>query len=150
MITSSGNFSCSTNALESINRQLKVATGAGFLSLEKSCRVLRDFKSNYLLLHEDRVRNDNLNRRRKEVMNREKQLESILETFYELTEEEQIASTVQISFSIGSIDKFVNLSQNIISANFNPVITSEIDLNDTEFANLSIDFESDSDSESDF
>ena len=81
MITSSGNFSCSTNALESINRQLKVATGAGFLSLEKSCRVLRDFKSNYLLLHEDRVRNDNLNRRRKEVMNREKQLESIFETF---------------------------------------------------------------------
>jgi hypothetical protein len=54
MITTNGNFSCSTNALESINRQLKIATGAGFLNLYKSCRVLRDFKINYLLLHEDR------------------------------------------------------------------------------------------------
>ena len=147
MITSSENFSSSTSALESINRQLKIATGAGFLHLEKSCRVLRDFKTNYLLLHEDRVRNDNLNRRRKRVLNREKQLESFLQTFYELTEEAQIASTVQTALSIGSIDKFVNLSQNLISAHFRPVITSEDDLNQTEFANLTVDLESDSDSE---
>ena len=150
MITSSGNFSSSTNALESINRQLKIATGAGFLNLEKSCRVLRDFKTNYLLLHEDRVRNDNLNRGRKRVLNREKQLESFLQTFYELTEEAQIASTVQTALSIGSIDKFVNLSQNLISAHFRPVITSEDDLNQTEFANLTVDLESDSDSDSEF
>ena len=105
MIISSGYFSSSTNALESINRQLKIATGAGFLNLEKSCRVLRDFKTNYLLLHEDRVRNDNLNWRRKEVLNREKKLELILENFNNLDEESQIASTIQIALSIGSIDK---------------------------------------------
>ena len=103
-----------------------------------------------MLLHEDRVRNDNLNRRRKRVLNREKQLESFLQTFYELTEEAQIASTVQTALSIGSIDKFVNLSQNLISAHFRPVITSEDDLNQTEFANLTVDLESDSDSDSEF
>ena len=147
MITTNGNFSCSTYALESINRQLKIATGAGFLNLYKSCRVLRDFKSYYLLLHENRVRNDNLNRRRKEVLNREKQLEVILENFYDLPEESQIASSVEIAFSIGSIDKFVNLSQNLLSAHLSPVITSEEDLNETEFANMTGDSESDSDSE---
>ena len=65
LITETGNFSTSTNALESINRQLKKAAGSGFLSFSKSCKVLRDFKGNYLLLHEDRVRNDNLNRKKK-------------------------------------------------------------------------------------
>ena len=150
MIISSGYFSSSTNALESINRQLKIATGAGFLNLEKSCRVLRDFKTNYLLLHEDRVKNDNLNRWRKEVLNREKKLELILENFNNLDEESQIASTIQIALSIGSIDKFVNLSQNLLSPNFRPVITSEEDLNMTEFANLSCDSDSEIDSDSEF
>ena len=116
------------------------------MNLDKSCRVLRDFKTNYLLLHEDRVRNDNLNRRRKEVLNREKPLEVILENFYDLPEESQIASSMKISFSIGSIDKFVNLSQNLLSAHLSPVITSEEDLNQTEFANMTGDSESDSDS----
>ena len=105
IVTSEGKFSSSTNALESINRQLKVAAGAGFLSFEKSCRVLRDFKINYLLLHEDSVRNDNLNRRRKEVLNREKQLGLILESFYDLTEKEQIETSVQVCRS----DLFLNL-----------------------------------------
>ena len=150
MVTSEGNLSSSTNALESINRQLKVAAGVGFLSFEKSCRVLRDFKINYLLLHEDRVRNDNLNRRRKEVLNREKQLGLILESFYDLTEKEQIETSVQVALSIGSISKFVNLSQNLLNSNFNSVITTETDLNETEFANLTVSLDSDSDSDSEF
>ena len=45
LITTTGNFSCSTNALESINRKLKDASGSEFLSFSKACRVIRDFKS---------------------------------------------------------------------------------------------------------
>ena len=69
------------------------------------------------------------------------------ENVYDLPEEYQIASSVEIAFSIGSIDKFVNLSQNLLSAHLSPVITSEEDLNETEFANMTGDSESDSDSE---
>ena len=108
------------------------------------------FQINYLLLHEDRVRNDNLNRRRKEVLNREKQLGLILESFYDLTEKEQIETSVQVALSIGSISKFVNLSQNLLNSNFNSVITTETDLNETEFANLTVSLDSDSDSDSEF
>jgi hypothetical protein len=34
-------------------------------------RVIHDFKINYLLLHEDRVRNNNLNRKKKSTLSRE-------------------------------------------------------------------------------
>jgi hypothetical protein len=39
-----GNLSRSTNDLESINHRLKTPAGAVYLSFDKSCRVLRDFK----------------------------------------------------------------------------------------------------------
>jgi hypothetical protein len=76
LITKTGNFSCSTNALESINRCLKTASGSGHLSYSKSFRVIRDFQINYLLLHEDRVRNNNLNREKKTTHSREAKLET--------------------------------------------------------------------------
>jgi hypothetical protein len=56
-----------------------------------------------------------LNRRRKEVFIREKQLEQILESFYDLTEKEQIYSTVQTALSIGKIEQLVSISQNILN-----------------------------------
>ena len=71
LITTTGNFSCCTNALESINHKLKDASGSGFLSFSKACRVIRDFKSDYLLLYEDRVINGNLNKRKKSTLRRE-------------------------------------------------------------------------------
>ena len=42
--TKKGNLSRSTNDLESINHRLKTPAGAVYLSFDKSCRVLRDFK----------------------------------------------------------------------------------------------------------
>ena len=110
LITVHGNYSTSTNALESINRQLKNAAGSGFLSFSRFLRTIRDFKINYLLLHEDRVRNDNLNRRTKSTKNREKQLEAILTKFFEMSSEEQLSNVIDTAFSIGSMDKFVALS----------------------------------------
>jgi hypothetical protein len=148
MITKTGNFSCSTSASESINHQLKTAAGAGYLSFDKSCRVLRDFKINYLLFYEDRVRNDNLNRRRKEVLIREKK--RLLDNFYDLSPKEQISSAVQFDFSIGTIKKFVSLSQNMLNnVNFIPVVTTEADLETIVFSDLTFDSEIESNSESD-
>ena len=48
--------------------------------------------ANYLLLHEDRVSNDNLNRRKKSTLIREQQLETILEDFSSLNPEQQLNS----------------------------------------------------------
>ena len=42
-------------------------------------RVIHDFKINYLLLHEDRVRNNNLNRKKKSTLSREAKFISLSE-----------------------------------------------------------------------
>ena len=46
--TNVGNYNFSTNSLESLNRRLKEACGAGQLPLKKSFVKLRDFKKHYL------------------------------------------------------------------------------------------------------
>ena len=86
----------------------------------------------------------------KKFLIEKKQLGLILESFYDLTEKEQIGTSVQVALSIGSISKFVNLSQNLLNSNFNSVITTETDLNETEFANLTVSLNSDLDSDSEF
>ena len=134
LITVHGNFSTSTNALESINRQLKNAAGSGFLSFSRSLRTIRDFKINYLLLHEDRVRNDNFNRRTKSTKNREKQLEAILTKFFEMSSEEQLSNVIDTAFSIGSMDKFVALSNNLDSTNIDSPVTTEEELDETNYS----------------
>ena len=110
LITKTGNFSCSTNALESINRRLKTVSGSGHLTYSKSFRVIRDFKINYLLLHEDRVRNNNLNRKKKSTLSREAKLENILEDYSLLSFDEQIINFVSTASQIGTMDKFISLS----------------------------------------
>ena len=157
LITETGNFSTSTNALESINRQLKRASGSGFLSFSKSCRVLRDFKTNYLLLHEDRVSNDNLNRRKKSTLIREQQLETILEDFSSLNPEQQLNSVIKFSYKIGTIEKFVDLSQNLENSEkyLISTATTEEELDDTIYqtfcdSDSELDSDPESDSESEF
>ena len=76
-------------------------------------RVIHDFKINYLLLHEDRVRNNNLNHRKKSTLSREAKLETLLEDFSLLTLEEQIENFVLTAFQI--MDKFISLSENLSS-----------------------------------
>ena len=73
-------------------------------------------------------------KQKKRSSNSGKQLELIVESFYDLTENEQISSFVQIAFSIGTIEKCVSISQNILNnVNFLPVVTSEADLEETGF-----------------
>ena len=146
LITKTGNFSCSTNALESINRRLKTVSGSGHLTYSKSFRVIRDFKINYLLLHEDRVRNDNLNRKKKSTLSREAKLENILEDYSLLSFDEQIINFVSTAFKIGTMDKFISLSEQLLSTNILSTATTEEELDDTIFATF---LHSDSDSESD-
>ena len=129
----------------------------GFLSFSKSCRVLRDFKTNYLLLHEDRVSNDNLNRRKKSTLIREQQLETILEDFSSLNPEQQLNSVIKFSYKIGTIEKFVDLSQNLENSEkyFISTATTEEELDDTIYqtfcdSDSELDSDPESDSESEF
>ena len=75
--------------------------------------MICDFLINYLLLHEDRVRNNNLNHRKKSTLSREAKLETLLEDFSLLTLEEQIENFVLTAFQI--MDKFISLSENLSS-----------------------------------
>ena len=133
LITTTGNFSCSTNALESINRKLKDASGSGFLSFSKACRVIRDFKSDYLLLYEDRVINGNLNKRKKSTLRREVQLEDILDRFVNMSGTDQISKTVGTAFEIAIIDKFVSLTHTISVTSDLSTATSEDELDQKNF-----------------
>ena len=67
-ISSNGNYNFSTNSLESVNRRLKEACGAGQLPLKKSYVKLRDFKKVYIGKFKRKVKKNRLNARRKETI----------------------------------------------------------------------------------
>ena len=113
--------------------------------------------ANNLLLHEDRVSNDNLNRRKKSTLIREQQLETILEDFSSLNPEQQLNSVIKFSYKIGTIEKFVDLSQNLENSEkyFISTATTEEELDDTIYqtfcdSDSELDSDPESDSESEF
>ena len=59
-----GYCTTSTNCLETINKQLKSAAGAGLLTLNSTCRVIKELKISYLKLHERCIFKGSLNRKR--------------------------------------------------------------------------------------
>ena len=69
-IVMQGYCTTSTNCLESINKQLKSSAGAGLLTLNSTCRVIKDFKVTYLKLHERCIVKGKLNRKRPSPMQR--------------------------------------------------------------------------------
>ena len=83
-------FNCSTNSSEVINRKLKVKSGVGKITFNRCCKVLKEFKEDYLSEHRCKVQNDDLNPRLKKTILREENLLSLVrqysihETRYEI------------------------------------------------------------------
>jgi hypothetical protein len=94
-IISKGYMKTSTNCLESLNRRLKERTGQGFLSFNKVCSVIKDFKVHYIQLHEEKIVNDRMNKRKKTTLARENQLSKTLNSFYDLPYDLQQNLTVK-------------------------------------------------------
>ena len=124
-----GYCTTSTNCLETINKQLKSAAGAGLLTLNSTCRVIRDFKISYLKLHERCIVKGKLNRQRPLPLQREKNLTEILSNFSDLDSENQVKKVIDTCFEIGNLTKTIK-SSNILKRQKNliPVITTEEDL----------------------
>ena len=61
-------FYTTTNTSETIYKRLKVLCGTELLPFKRACQRLHIFNVNYLVNYETKVRNDNLNRRRRRTM----------------------------------------------------------------------------------
>ena len=96
-----------TDCLETINKQLKTAAGAGLLTFNSTCRILRDFKVTYLKLHV----------REPLPMEREKQLSELLSNFYDLSVENQIknfSNFFLLEISQKPLNRVISLTVKII------------------------------------
>ena len=89
-----GYMTTSTNCLESLNRQLKDLSGSGYLSFNRTCGIIKDFKVHYIQMHEEKIVNDQMNKRKKRALNRENMLKDILDNFYDLPYGKQLSSTI--------------------------------------------------------
>ena len=99
-------FNTTTNSLECINRKLKKASGAGSLPFNRCLRVLNTFKGDYMGQYEGAVANQDMNRRRKDTLNREAGIKQILENYAALNQEEQLTAVVNVCRKIGAIKKY--------------------------------------------
>ena len=59
-----GYMTSSTNCLESLNIQLIYLSGSGFLAFNRTCGVIKDFKVHFMQLHEEKIVNDQINKRK--------------------------------------------------------------------------------------
>ena len=103
--TNVGNYNFSTNSLESLNRRLKEACGAGQLPLKKSFVKLRDFKKQYLGKFNQKVKRNQMNARRPKTVRRQEKLEEIYEIYKNLSLDEQISEAVSTAYQIGTLNK---------------------------------------------
>ena len=103
--TNVGNYNFSTNSLESLNRRLKEACGAGQLPLKKSFVKLRDFKKLYIGKFNQKVKRNQMNARRPKTVRRQEKLEEIYEIYKNLTLAEQISEAVSTAYQIGTLNE---------------------------------------------
>ena len=135
-IVMQGYCTTSTNCLESIDKQLKSSAGAGLLTLNSTCRVIKDFKVTYLKLHERCIVKGKLNRKRPSPMQREQNLSEILTNFSDLDKEAQIQNVVKTCHTIGNLTKTIKTS-NILNRQTNifPVVSADSDTDDSDSEN---------------
>ena len=100
-----GNYNFSTNSLESLNRRLKEACGAGQLPLKKSYVRLRDFKKMYLGKFTRKVKINQMNQRRPKTVRRQEKLEAIYDVYKNFSLDEKVSEAVSTAYQIGSLDK---------------------------------------------
>ena len=100
-----GNYNFSTNSLESLNRRLKEACGAGQLPLKKSYVRLRDFKKMYLGKFTRKVKRNQMNQRRPKTVRRQEKLEAIYDVYKNFSLDEQVSEAVSTAYQIGTLDK---------------------------------------------
>ena len=99
------------NISETINKRLKGLCGTGFLPFKTSCTKLTAFKTNYLQDYKTKVRNDNLNDRRRRTKDRESVLLRLIYQFHDLTfmEQSDINSKVNYAFKLGNVNSYCEL-----------------------------------------
>ena len=124
-----GYCTTSTICLETINKQLKTAADASLLTLNRTCRVLKDFKIVYLKLHERCIVKGKLNRKRPLPIKREKNLAEILSNFNDLNSDEKNLKFAETCYSIGNLTHTIK-SSNILQKQKNIIcfITAEAEL----------------------
>ena len=103
--TNVGNYNFSTNSLESLNRRLKEACGAGQLPLKKLYVRLRDFKKMYLGKFTRKVKRNQMNQRRPKTVRRQEKLEAIYDVYKNFSLDEQVSEAVSTAYQIGTLDK---------------------------------------------
>ena len=80
------------------------------ITFHRACRIIKDFKEDYLSSFQHRVRNDNLNPRAKKTLSREQKLLQIMQEFDSLAPFEQGPLSVQYCFKFGTADLLAELS----------------------------------------
>ena len=125
-----GYMTTSTNCLESLNRQLKDLSGSGYLSFNRTCGIIKEFKVHFIQMHEEKIVNDQMNKRKKRALDRENLLKDILDNFYDSPYEKQLSSTISTAYEIGNISRILNISSAAFTSNISPVITTEEELAD--------------------
>ena len=102
-ITVFGEMTSTTNPIERVNLNLKTISGQGYLPIEKAFVKIRDLKHHYIQQRENRAINNNLNRRKSSVTDREEKLQDILINYDALTTAEQMETVIQTAFEIGTL-----------------------------------------------
>ena len=81
-------------------------------------------------MHEEKIVNDQMNKRKKRALDRENLLKDILDNFYDSPYEKQLSSTISTAYEIGNISRILNISSAAFTLNISPVITTEEELAD--------------------
>ena len=79
-------------------------------------------------MHEEKIVNDQMNKRKKRALNRENMLKDILDNFYDSPYEKQLSSTISTAYEIGNISTILKISSATFTSNISPVITTEEEL----------------------
>ena len=88
-------FQFSTNAIESLNRSIKLFLGLGFLDINKLDSQMNRFHSQKVIEATDGLEKGRLNSKRRKTILRENNIFDILKKFESLTQSEKIASLVR-------------------------------------------------------
>ena len=82
-------FNTTTNAAETINKRLKTLCGSGYLPFKSACLKIHKFKYDCLMEFQTKVRNDNLNNRKRKTLTREDAILTLVRQFDALLTVEQ-------------------------------------------------------------
>ena len=75
------------------------------LLIQRACQILNEYKIDYLIEKEEKIGENNLNRRRRQTIQREHQILAIIGEFNGLNGNYSKQEIIDLSFKLGSLGK---------------------------------------------